>query len=64
MNLDESRMWHQPIRPLREWFQEDLIARVREKALNAGHGRAAIFDAEENLQWRSPSDEAPPVEEQ
>jgi hypothetical protein len=53
LNLEESRMWHQPIRPLREFFQHDLIVRVGECARRRGCVKARIYDPEENLLWRS-----------
>jgi hypothetical protein len=53
MSLDEYYRWHQPIRPLREWFQYQLVRRVQAAAVRSGYRRAFIFDASETLLWRS-----------
>jgi hypothetical protein len=53
MDQIESRMWHQPMRPLREWYQEELIAQVREAAEEAGCRTAYLYDSEETLLWQS-----------
>ena len=46
-------MWHQPMRPLRDWYQEELIIQVREAAEEAGCRRALLYDPEETLLWQS-----------
>lgn len=53
MDQSQSRMWHQPMRPLREWYQEELIIQVREAAEEAGCHKALLYDAEETLLWQS-----------
>lgn len=53
MNSDQAQAWYQPIRPLREWFQDDLIGQVEEAARRSGCGKAMLFDTEENLKWQS-----------
>ena len=32
MDESQSQMWHQPMRPLRDWYQEELIIQVQEAA--------------------------------
>ena len=46
-------MWYQPARPLRDWYQEELIIQVREAAEEAGCRRALLYDPEETLLWQS-----------
>jgi len=53
MDQSQSRMWHQPMRPLREWYQEELIVQVREAAEEAGCRKALLYDSEETLLWQS-----------
>jgi len=53
MDQSQSLMWHQPRRPLRDWYQEDLIIQVREAAEEAGCKRALLYDAQETLLWQS-----------
>jgi hypothetical protein len=53
MSFEEYYRWHQPIRPLREWFQYQLVRRVQSAAARTGCRRAFIFDAHETLQWHS-----------
>ena len=53
MDQTQSRMWHQPMRPLRDWYQEELIIQVREAAEEAGCRRALLYDVEETLLWQS-----------
>lgn len=53
MDQSQSQMWHQPMRPLRDWYQEELIIQVREAAEEAGCRRALLYDAQETLLWQS-----------
>lgn len=53
MDESQSQMWHQPMRPLRDWYQEELIIQVREAAEEAGCQRALLYDPEETLLWQS-----------
>lgn len=53
MDLEQSRMWCQPIRTLRDFFQDDLVRRVELQASKTGFGRAIIYDYEENMIWCS-----------
>ena len=53
MDRCQSRMWHQPMRTLRDWYQEELIVQVQEAAQEAGCHRALLYDAEETLLWQS-----------
>jgi len=41
------------MRPLREWYQEELIVQVREAAEEAGCRKALLYDSEETLLWQS-----------
>ncbi len=53
MDQIQSSMWHQPMRPLREWYQEELIIQVQEAAEEAGRHQALLYDSEETLLWQS-----------
>ena len=53
MDESQSQMWHQPVKPLREWYQEELIIQVQEAAEEAGRSRALLYDAQETLLWQS-----------
>ena len=53
MDENQSQMWHQPVKPLREWYQEELIIQVQEAAEEAGRSRALLYDAQETLLWQS-----------
>lgn len=53
MDENQSQMWHQPMRPLRDWYQEELISQVQEAAEEAGRRRALLYDAQETLLWQS-----------
>lgn len=53
MDESQSQMWHQPMRPLRDWYQEELIIQVQEAADEAGCRRALLYDAHETLLWQS-----------
>lgn len=53
MDENQSQMWHQPMKPLREWYQEELIIQVQEAAEEAGCRRALLYDAQETLLWQS-----------
>lgn len=53
MDESQSQMWHQPMRPLRDWYQEELIIQVQEAADEAGSRRALLYDAHETLLWQS-----------
>lgn len=41
------------MRPLRDWYQEELIIQVQEAADEAGCRRALLYDAQETLLWQS-----------
>lgn len=53
MDESQSQMWYQPMRPLRDWYQEELIIQVQEAAEEAGCRRALLYDAQETLLWQS-----------
>lgn len=53
MDLEQTRMWRQPIRTLRDFFQDDLVHQVRHRAEKTGFGGAVIYDYEENVLWCS-----------